>query len=333
MKRHQSPLWLDEKEQIRLMSMDTIQEMLQNVHIQFGGDYLLVLPFYQLFGENKWGLAVPHMISTFLSFYLLYLVCRSFYKSIWGYVVCFIVFSFNKTMIFHALEIRPYSVLIMLSLSGFLLIKHIFGHNVHSLPKIILINVGLFLTMAFHLFGTPILFFSYLFQISCHFLDQNHYKVIIDHLKKYIWSVLAGLCVIFYFVIRFSHERGGDWKHDPFQFVENGVVPILKMIFGNATGQKTLYPLLIGLPIAFLIPDKQQIKRILFFILLFILPVGCVYALCVTKHKWFIQRLFVWTMPWFAILLGWCWDTIAVFFKRLIASKRNQPPLSPSKQF
>ena len=40
------------------------------------GDYFLLYPFFKIFGHNKWGLTIPHIISTILGFWLLYLVCR-----------------------------------------------------------------------------------------------------------------------------------------------------------------------------------------------------------------------------------------------------------------
>jgi hypothetical protein len=33
------------------------------------GDYYLVYPFFKIFGANKWGLAIPHLISVIIGFY------------------------------------------------------------------------------------------------------------------------------------------------------------------------------------------------------------------------------------------------------------------------
>jgi len=53
------------------------------------GDYFLMYPFFKIFGWNKWGLAIPHMIATLLGFYLLYLICKQYFKTPLGYIVTF----------------------------------------------------------------------------------------------------------------------------------------------------------------------------------------------------------------------------------------------------
>ena len=78
--RHTHPLWRDETYQIEGMNAG-LWGLVQwlSTH-EFGtyisGDHYLIYPFYRIFSDNKWGLALPHIIATTLSFYVLYLIKR-----------------------------------------------------------------------------------------------------------------------------------------------------------------------------------------------------------------------------------------------------------------
>ena len=48
-------------------------------HTAFPGDYLLAYPFVQVFKDNKWGTAIPHIIATIFGFYFLYRIYTSCY--------------------------------------------------------------------------------------------------------------------------------------------------------------------------------------------------------------------------------------------------------------
>jgi len=88
---HYRPLWIDELQEIA-----TIRASLwgginaARANFQFPGDFVLIYPFYKIFGvENKWGLAIPHVGSTLVGLYLLYVLCRKYFKTIFGYIVTF----------------------------------------------------------------------------------------------------------------------------------------------------------------------------------------------------------------------------------------------------
>ena len=85
-------------------------------HSAYPGEYLLNYPFVQMFGLNKWGIMVPHIILTILGFLLLYKLCQLYFKTTWGYVAAFALVCFHRELIFHSFEFRPYAVLPTLAL-------------------------------------------------------------------------------------------------------------------------------------------------------------------------------------------------------------------------
>ena len=107
-------LWIDEIIQIN-MTLEPLKPLWLRENsakdiTSFPGDYLLTYPFVKLFGASKL-VAIPHAIVTLLGFYLLYILCKHYFKTVFGYLVVFVLLCFNKVLIFHAFEIRPYSVL------------------------------------------------------------------------------------------------------------------------------------------------------------------------------------------------------------------------------
>ena len=44
-----------------------------------------------------------------------------------------------------------------------------------------------------------------------------------------------------------------------------------------------------------------------------LLPIGLIFAMDVYSQYWFIQRQFVFVMPFFAFFVAWSWD--AIFLK------------------
>ena len=135
---------------------------------------------------------------------------------------------------------------------------------------------------------------------------------------RYYGSALVVTLIMVYLYI--SSSSGIDSVNTTypftFEYIPKGVLSVLKGIFGNLTGPREFYPLLSGIIIVFLIPHKEWLKQLMFFILLIILPIGGVLLAAIHFNYWFIQRLFIWAIPLFIFFLGWVWDSIIVYFEK-----------------
>lgn len=323
-------LWQDEKAQLSWLGDNLWQTICQTrFNLQFPGDYVLIYPFYKLFGANKWLLATPHIIITLIGFYLFYRICQKYFKTILAYLIAFVLFANNYNLINHSFEIRAYSVLITLGLAGFLIIKYIFEDKNPPLIKKILISIFIFVGSFFQITAGYLLFFIYFFHLLVSRENESIGRALLRHLKQYGIGLAVTLGALYQFV---SSSEGIVTAKSTypfaFEFIPKGLIPILKGIFGNITGPERFYPLLSGIIIAFFIPHRDWLKQQLFFILLIILPIGGVLLGAVVFNYWFIQRLFIWAIPLFAFFLAWVWDSIIIFLVEKI--KKHKARLLPA---
>ena len=290
----------------------------------FPGDYLLNYPFLRIFGLHKvtqpfspmtsfdkWALIVPHILVTILGFYLLYLVCRRHLKTIYGYLIVFSVVGFNWQLIFHSLEFRPYAVLPTLALGVFYFVDIIINRGMQlSILKKGLIGAFFVFTILFHQYGILIVFFILLYFLLSK-AKEGYFQTEIKSAVKY-FSAIFIIALPPWLWYSLGSPDMGDIVRPTFEYFPNPLdtVAFLKSVFGNLIGRKELYFLLAGMIAAFMIPHKARYRQIGFFLILVILPIELVCVVDVYKKYWFLQRQFVWVMPLFAFLLGWCWDVL-----------------------
>ena len=297
--------------------------LLDNLKIkQFPGDILLLWPFYRVFGLNKWALAFPRILLTILGFYLLYRAGKQYFKTVWGYLIAFLIFSFNNNLIFHAFEIRPYGILVTLSLASFLMMKSVVEDEVPSLLKRIGISAFIWLTLLFHFYGSFILLFNYSFHLVAA-RGRFRGKIILRNVKDYGFGVLLALPLWLYFTFGFSSSYM-NW--DPYEYIPQGVISLFKGVVGNLIGFKPAYVFLPAMIVPFIVPYEERWQQIQFFLIFVVIPVGIIFAVSVIAHYYFIQRLFVWVMPLFVILLGWVWDSLIIYL-----TEKFSPAIKPSR--
>jgi len=310
-------LWLDEHSQIQNM-LGPFQSLWQRAYYGeltcFPGDYLLSYLFINWAPENKWIVMIPHMVATVISFGLLYLICRRYMKTVWGTLAAFLVFTYNTNLIYHAFEMRPYAVLIVLGLAVFYCAEMIIDaqYRLSRLQKF-LIGVLFFVTIQFHAYGISIVFFPTIFFIFKEWGRLRSLGDVIRHIFKF-YAILGAfaLPVWLWYVsgtLTFS-------PIDTFQFIpdpRNNPVGFLKGVFGNLIGDRLFYPLLAGMIAAFLIQHKERWIQVGFFLILAAAPIALLFWVDVVKQYWFLQRQFTWVMPLFAFFLGWCLDSVLVW--------------------
>ena len=289
----------------------------------FPGDYLLTFPFIQISNGNKWILVIPHIVVTLLGFYVLYLICRQYFKTWVGYAVTFGTVAFNRELIFHAFEFRPYAALPTLALASFYL-SHILTFNysqIRRLHKVLIFCFFLF-CFWFHAHGILIVSVCVLFYFLYLFRDQTLQKAKVAYLKFFL-AVFAAALPLWLWYVSANPLYGGKWHTDIFYYFPNPVentFGFLKGIVGNLLGNKAFYFLLGGGVAFFLpaVPKKTKYLQVLFLLSMVILPIELVLMADIFKSYIFVQRQFVWVMPLFAMFLGWMWDTLIVRLWRTV---------------
>lgn len=309
-------LWDDEIAQLSIMKGGLLQliELMpryeQSTYLNL--DHFLVYPFFKAFSFNKWGLVVPHIVSTILGFYLLYLICRRYFRTVWGYIITFSVVCFNATLIFHATEIRPYAVLPTLALACLYLSEMLINRNNLSSIKKFFIGAFFLLTIGFHTYGLFMLLFS-LIYVLLNKPPTRTFSSIFKSIAKMLVVVFSiGLPFWIFCIFGPLRYPVESRKIDVFVYIPNpliNVIGFLKGVFGNLVGFKKFYFLLISLVFPFVFPFKERFRQISFLVIMVFFPMLSIFACDLTVGYNFIQRQFIWVMPYFAIFLGWSCDS------------------------
>ena len=323
-------LWGDEYWQLDIMNgsfIDFLRAIPGREYCSYlSGDYYLIYPFFKIFSYNKWGLAIPHIIATIIGFYILYLICKRYFKTMWGYLITFTVVCFNATLINHATEIRTYAVLPTLALAVFYLSQLLVEQNVNmSMKKKWMIGAFFVLIIWFHAYGILILF-----SIVCFFLltslSDKSFKLIFKSTSKFLAIVCLVAAPLWLFSIFSPHC--GYTPYNTFKYIPSPFANIkgfLKSLFGTLVGNKKLYFLLIGIVSSCFLPYKNRFKQIIFLIVTVFFPVGLILLSDIKNSYFFLQRQFIWVMPFFAFLLGWSWDSLICYLRgRTIINRSNR---------
>jgi len=285
-------------------------------HTSFPGDYLLTYPFVRIFGLNKWALSIPHLILTALGFYLLFRLCRGIFRTTTATVITFALYAVNQNLIYHALEFRSYSVLPVLAVGNYYFWDLIIN-DYSNLKPWQRWGIGCFFifTSIYHSYGILIFILPLIYLIW----DQppggrgaaKKYMGIMICLGVSLWAWYASAN---FFGIQF--KEGIYSAKDTFRYIPNPLMKplgFLKGVVGNLLGCRPLYFLLLGPVVSFFVPQKEVIKKIIFFALFIIVPITLILLIDIRNQYWFVQRQFVWIMPYFAIWIGWCWDSLFIY--------------------
>ena len=288
----------------------------------FPGEYLLNYPVVHFFGGDRWALAFPHLLVTILGFYLLFLLCHKYMRSWVGFAVTFLMFALNGELVLHALEFRPYAVLLVLAL-GSLYIAHRLTEDFQtmSLAAKWLTAVSIFFMINYHAYGILIFTLPLMFVLAAKFIDSRGNDFSLP------WRFLALVLVVSLPVWLWysSYNNYGFTKNslpispvNPYEFIASPLthpVSFSKVVVGNLVGDRRLHVLLAGCFFVFILPRLQQFKQLVFLLLLVVLPILMILYFDVRSHYWFLQRQFVWTTPFFILWIGSLWDAGYQFFR------------------
>jgi len=313
-------LWNDELNQLKVMKgsfFDLLINLPKNeLNSYLNLDHFLIYPFFKFFSYNKIGLAIPHIIAAIFTFYFLFLNCKRLFKTNFAYVIVFWIFSVNTTLIRHAVEIRPYAVLPGLALAVFYFTELLANNINMTSKKKNAIYIFLFVAICFHTYGIFIVFVCYAFSVLSRW-KKDFIKMFFTRNIKRLLSMLAiALPYWFYNVLGPLHIDVSVSNYDPFVFIPSPVtnsIGFLKGVFGTLVGFRLNYLFLPILLVPFILPYKERFKQIIFFFVLILLSVFLVLVGDLIGGYWFMQRQFIWVMPFFALLLGWIIDSLIFF--------------------
>ena len=315
--RHTHSLWHDEIYQTGPMNgsfLDLIKALPRyEFSAYISGDHYLTYPFYRIFSDNVWGLALPHIAATILSFYFFYLICKRYLTTAAGWVVAFLVFSFNATLIEKAFEIRVYPMLVLLALVSFYVGQMLDGEEFKFDQRkqwpFILFYV---LLIWFHPYAIAIAFLPLVYFFGLR-LGQASLKAVLWRAVKF-FAVVLPIAMPLWIISMFGPHLNVHFSPDAlFRYIPSPLVdPIgsLKGIFCNMMGNRIFYFLFLLFPCSWLLPHPDRGKQIWFFLVMVIFPVLLMLGMDLATGYYFIQRQFIWAMPFFVLLIGWCLESL-----------------------
>lgn len=314
--------WTDELSQLQALQgsfIDLIKVVPMREFCSYlSGDFYLIYPFFKIFSYNKWGLVIPHLFSTVIGFYLLYLICKRYFKTIWAYLITFGIVCLNATLIFHATEIRPYAVLPTLTLGTFYLFEKITDTN-FKLNTVKRIGAIIFfiLVIWFHVYGILMFGTCLLFNLLLKYKDTD-FRAYFKNVASFTAIILCITMPLWLYSVFGPHSVPATYNQPTFGYIPNpmhDIIGFLKGVFCNIMGSKRLYFLFLGVIIPFIFSYKDRRKQLLFLFAIILLPIGFIFIFDLASKYSFIQRQFIWVMPLFAFFLGWTWESFFMLIK------------------
>ncbi len=280
--------------------------------ICFPGYYYTTWPFVKVFGDDRWGMNIPHILMTMLGFYFFYLLCRRYIKHIIPFTVALLCFDYQSNLIFHAFEFRPYTVLTTLALGLLFFFERSMEGAYQNLGKKFWLFLFIVFSVWYHAYG--ILMVG---VIAAYFLAREKNSCQTQRWRDFLKFIV--LCLGVSMPIFLFYASGTVWEKDldynPFLYIVNPVVdPVqfMRSVIGNLVGSHPFSKALFlgGILGLFISPSSRKRDYIGFFLFLIIIPIIFILLADIKRNYWFLQRQFVWTMPFFALLVGWMWDGI-----------------------
>lgn len=236
--------------------------------------------------NDFWKLAVPKIALWLLGTTIFFILSLEFGFS--G-LLAFAIWNFNYQLVYHAFEMRPYSVLPVLAVLNYYMCNRrsgIVGDVVHVFL--------VFFTCIYHAYGPMIAFLPL-------FLND------ITRNRVFWLACLAGIGLwIFYAVYsNFGFSPNAVQSQvDPFQYMPK------QFFFENLLRQLTGGSLIFYATIPLLAWKLFHMNTEDWWLLgLFvILPIALICLVDIKTHYWIHPRQYIWVIPFFALFLGRIWN-------------------------
>lgn len=282
----------------------------------FPGEYILNWPFVFFFKTNKWGVSIPHILFTLLGFYFLYLICKRYFHSIFAWIATFALVAIHRELIVHSFELRPYAILPVLALATFYFAEQIVSSRFYlSVARKVMLGLFFVFVIIYHAHGIIILALVFIYFLLCESAGRSFKEIFIHNYRFLGIMVITGSFLFLWYSAGNPYLTKG-MDYNIFQFVPNPIInpfAFIKCILGNLIGDKKLYLLALALIFPFLLPYRIRFQQIGFLLALVIFPITVILSIALSVGYWFLQRQFIWVMPFFAFLIGWCIDSFIGF--------------------
>lgn len=286
-------------------------------HTSFPGELIVNYPFVKIWGMNKWLISIPHVLINIIGFFLFYKLCQRFLQTKTAVISAFIIYSFNFNLVHYSLEFRPYAVLHVFAIvSLYLLSLLINQYDEFSKWQKLWIALVLIFIFIYHAYGLIIVFLPLCYVLSSALLKDK--RTWVSFSGKLYLSIVLGIGVVLWsWYSSYSFfglkPNAGQAQVQIFEYIPDPTrnpIGFLRGVIGNLFGGKVFYLSLLGVILAFLLPSnfKKFLSLIGFLLFLVVLPITAIFIIDIKNQYWFIQRQFIWVVPFWALFIGRCWD-------------------------
>lgn len=310
--------WTDEIEEIK--NLTSLAHLLFQYlpHIPGGspGHYVLTLPFNILYPYNKYVLTIPGLLSQIVVFLLIPQVIiklfkTNLYETQIAVLITRIIYTFDPTLSYQSIEIRPYSILPLLWVVVAILLPSIYEQAIKKtsffspLNKFLLI-LCLLTLIIFHYYVLIMMIsiYAYIFLFSHH----NVKGYLTNSLSKIVSiGILLSVPILMYFSpgsFSFNFDTLGvikDYFYNYSFLKSNGINRIYwqNLLYYSFIISSSIISLVL---IINKLKRNEKLVRSFFWYLiksigtLVIFPVVVIFFLDLLNHYWFLLRQFAWTM-------------------------------------
>lgn len=310
--------WTDEIEEIKNLTSLThlLFQYLPFIPGGSPGHYVLTLPFNILYPYNKFVLTIPGLLSQIVVFLLvpqviIKLFKTNLYETQIVALITRIIYTFDPTLSYQSIEIRPYSMLPLLWVIIAILLPAIYYQTIRKtsfispLKKFLLIFC-LFILIIFHYYVLLMMISVYTYIYLYNHQKANGYLT--NSLSKIVSiGILLSVPILMYFSpgsFSFNFDTLGvikDYLYNYSFLSSNG---INRIYWQNLLYYSFIFSSLIISLVLIINKLKRNEKLVRSFFwyliksigILVIFPVVVIFFLDLHNHYWFLLRQFAWTM-------------------------------------
>ncbi len=218
----------------------------------------------------------------------------------------------HETLIMHALELRPYGTLTLLAVLALWLTSRLLEQKRFTWYFV----AGFFALIVFHNFGLMMILVSITYLLTIRFFSSAANTL--EELSHSLWSVgstllfsIIGTLPFIWWYCQYPTLRGHPFSsRDPHLYIQaglKGLQQVIALYFGLSHPDVKLFRLFLVLTMLCGIALNlfRGIRKIFLFpLILVLLPTFLLYLWDLHIHYWFIQRQFLWVMPFYSVFVA-----------------------------